>query len=542
MREKLKAELNRMMRLNIIDKIDGPTDWVSNLVIVEKPNGKLRVCLDPRDLNQAIKRQHYQLPTAEDILSQMAGAKYFSKLDASSGYWQLKLDEQSSKLLAFHTPFGRYKFKRLPFGVNCASEIFQAEVTEILEGLEGCANAQDDIVVWGDTKDNHDRRLKNVLSRIRFSGLKLNRSKCIFGSNQIMYLGQLLTSEGVKADPRKVSAILDMPALENKSDLQRFLRMVTYLGKFVSNLSEVSAPFRVLLEKDIVWSFDTPQQQAFQELKLIITNTPVLKYFDPKLPIKVSSDASKSGLGATLEQKHGDNWYPVAFASRSMTSSETNYVQIEKEILSIVFACEHFNDFLYGQRFLVENDHKPLKDIFQKPVLKSPPRIQRFLLRLQKYQFTTNYIPGKDMVVTDTLSRAYLSNTSTPEIDTSDMTRYVHFVISNLPISDDKLLEFQRETSRDPALEKLREYTENGWPQEKKDVDSLVHPYYKYRDEITAANGLLLRNERIIVPTTMRQEMRTKIHASHPGIEKSQAREVLFWPGMSTKITYDRKL
>ena len=165
------------------------------------------VCLDPRDLNQAIKSQHYQLPTAEDILSQMAGAKYFSKLDASSGYWQLKLDEESSKLLAFHTPFGRYKFKRLPFGVNCASEIFQAEVTEILEGLEGCANAQDDIVVWGDTKDNHDRRLKNVLSRIRFSGLKLNRSKFIFGSNQIMYLGQLLTSKGVKADPQKVSAI-----------------------------------------------------------------------------------------------------------------------------------------------------------------------------------------------------------------------------------------------------------------------------------------------------------------------------------------------
>ena len=146
------------------------------------------------------------------------------------------------------------------------------------------------------------------------------------------------------------------------------------------------------------------------------------------------------------------------------------------------------------------------------------------------------------MVVTDTLSRAYLSNTSTPEIDTSDMTRHVHFVISNLPIGDDKLLKFQRETSRDPDLEKLREHTEKEWPQQKKDVDSLVHPYYKYRDEITAANGLLLRNERIILPTTIRQEMRTKIHAGHLGIEKSRAREVLFWPGMSTKITYDRKL
>ena len=232
-----------------------------------------------------------------------------------------------------------------------------------------------------------------------------------------------------------------MPAPENKSDLQRFLGMVTYLGKFVPNLSEVSAPLRELLEKNVAWSFDTPQQQAFQELKLLITNSPVLEYFDPKLPIKVSSDANKSGLGATLEQKHGENWFPVAFASRSMTPAETNYAQIEKEILSIVFACERFNDFLYGQRFTVENDHKPLKDIFKKPALKSPPRIQRFLLRLQKYQFSMNYTPGKDMVVADTLSRAYLTGTSAPEIDPSDMTRYVHFVLSSLPISDTKLWE-----------------------------------------------------------------------------------------------------
>ena len=329
-----------------------------------------------------------------------------------------------------------------------------------------------------------------------------------------------------------------MPAPENKSDLQRFLGMVTYLGKFVPNLSEVSAPLRELLEKNLAWSFDTPQRQAFQELKLLITNSPILKYFDPKLPIKVFSDASKSGLGATLEQKHGENWFPVAFASRSMNPAETNYVQIEKEILSIVFACERFNDFLYGQRFTVENDHKPLKDIFKKPVLKSPPRIQRFLLRLQKYQFSMNYTPGKDMVVADTLSRAYLTGTSAPEIDPSDMTRYVHFVLSSLPISDTKLREFQRETSSDSTLQNVKDYVQQGWPRNKKDLDPQVQPYYQYRDEIIIANDLLLRNERIIVPNTMRPEMRTKIHAGHLGIERSKARarEALFWPGMTSKI------
>ena len=451
-----------MQRLGVICKVDGPTDWVSNLVSVEKSSGQLRVCLDPRDLNKAIKCHHYQLPTAEDIIVRTAGTKYFSKLDEPSGYWQLLLDEQSSKLLNFHSPFGRYSFKCLPFRINYASEIFQAEVAEILEGLDGCANAQDDILICVETKQSHDSRLGDVLSRIRSSGLKLNPSKCVFGVNKITYLGHLLTADGVKPDPRKVSAICDMPAPKNKSELQYFLGMVTHLGKFLPNLSTFKAPLRELLEKDTEWSFDTPQQQVFLTLKSKITNSPVLKYFDPSFPIRVSSDSSKSGIRATLEQMHGEHWCPVAYASRSMTQAEFNYSQIEKEILSIVFACERFNDFLYGQDFLVENDHKPLQSLFLKPILKTPPRIQRFLLRLQKYKFTMKYTPGDEMAVSDALGRAYLPDTSTLEISDLDMTRYVHSIISNLPISDAKLLEFQNETSRDQILMQVKDYVQNG--------------------------------------------------------------------------------
>ena len=150
---KLKEELDRMEKLGVISKVPEPTDWVSSLVVVEKPDGSIRICLDPKDLNQAIKRSHLQLPTAEDIISKMTGAQYFSKLDASSGYWQTKLGEESSKLLCFNSPFGRYKFNRLPFGVSNASEIFQLDIAEIIEGVEGAAIAQDDIIlVWGDTK------------------------------------------------------------------------------------------------------------------------------------------------------------------------------------------------------------------------------------------------------------------------------------------------------------------------------------------------------------------------------------------------------
>ena len=190
--QKLKAELDRMEKRNIIERVCEPTEWVNSLVVVQKPNGKLRVCLDPKDLNKAIKRHYHHIPTAEDILSCMAGATVFSKLDALSGYWQIQVDEESSKLLTFNSPFGRYKFKRLPFGVIHVSEVFQADVAEISEGIEGVQNAQDYIIVWGKTKTEHDNHLRNVLLRIRAYGLKLNTDKCIFNVSEVTYLGHTL--------------------------------------------------------------------------------------------------------------------------------------------------------------------------------------------------------------------------------------------------------------------------------------------------------------------------------------------------------------
>ena len=160
---KLKAELDRMEYLRVIDRVTEQTDCVNSLVVVQTPNGQIRVFLDPKNLNKAIKRHHYQLPTAEDILSRMSGAKFFSELDASSGYWQICVDKESSKLLTFNSPFGRYKFNRLPFGVHHASEVFQADVSEILEGLEGVQNSQDDIIIWGSTNAEHDQRLRDAV-------------------------------------------------------------------------------------------------------------------------------------------------------------------------------------------------------------------------------------------------------------------------------------------------------------------------------------------------------------------------------------------
>ena len=526
-----------MESLGVIDRVTEPTDWVNSLVVVQKPNGQIRVCLNPKDLNKAIKRHHYQLPTAEDILSRMSGAKFFCKLDASSGYWQICVDKESSKLLTFNSPFGRYKFNRLPFGVHHASEVFQADVAEILEGLEGVQNAQDDIIIWGSTKAEHDQRLRDAMMQIRKSGMKLNKTKCVFSAREIIFLGHTLADVGIKPDLRKVTAITEMPNPQSKEDLRRFLGMVNYLAKFVPDLSDITAPLRELLEKDAQWCFEAAHENAIERLKSIITSEPVLKYFDPQLPTKVSTDASKSGLGATLEQKHGDKWCPVAFASRALTQAEYNYCPIEKETLSVLFGCEKFHEFVYGQLFEVENYHQPLKSIFNKPISKAPPCIQRFLLRLYRYDFTLNYTPGKNMVVSDTLSRAYLKDQK-PEIPDAEMNYMIHSVISSLPISDEKLKQFQTETSKDETLRTLHKYVMNGWPKNKNDINPTTMPYFNIRDEISVVNGLALKGERIIVPLSMRKEMKQIIHSGHQGIEKckARAREALYWPGMSAEI------
>ena len=204
LRHKLKAELERLVSLSVIEKVDHPTDWVNSIVLVEKSDGSIRICLDPKDLNKAIKREFTQLPTPEEIMSMMAGATRFSKIDASSGYRQIALDKESSNLLVFNTPFGRYKFKRLPFGVHCTSEVFDKCIAEIIDGLPGCAHIQDDILVWGKDKEDHDQSLRAVIDRIQKSGLKLNKSKCAFGLNQLKYCGHIFSDKGVKADPSKI--------------------------------------------------------------------------------------------------------------------------------------------------------------------------------------------------------------------------------------------------------------------------------------------------------------------------------------------------
>ncbi|CAC5421269.1 unnamed protein product [Mytilus coruscus] len=217
LREKLKGTLKEMEDIEVIRKVDEPTDWVNSLVVVEKPKtGKLRICLDPRNLNKAIKREHFALPTIEDITTRLTGAKYLCKLDCNNGYWQLRMDKESQLLTTFNSPFGRYCFLRMPFGIKSAQEVFQKRVSQLFENLKGVETDIDDILVWGTTRKEHDDRLRSVLNRCQEVGLTLNAEKCKFRVKEVTYIGHTLSADGVRPDHEKIRAIKEMPAPTDK--------------------------------------------------------------------------------------------------------------------------------------------------------------------------------------------------------------------------------------------------------------------------------------------------------------------------------------
>ena len=264
----------------------------------------------------------------------------------------------------------------------------------------------EDIQIIRRDQAEHDKRLKQVLDRLVERKLTLNLEKCLFSQSRLQYLGQIINSDGIRKDPSKVKAITDLAKPQNIADLRRFLGLVNHLMKFCPNLAEKLKPLRDLLKKERAWVWDTAQQEAFQQLKADMVSDQVLALYDPEKDTMISSDASSFGLGAVLMQKQpSGEMRPVAYASRSMTKTERRYAQIEKEALAITWALEHWAEFLIRMRFKVETDHKPLIPLFSTKLIDElPVRIQRFRMRLMRFDFAIAHVPGKLLYTADSLS------------------------------------------------------------------------------------------------------------------------------------------
>lgn len=400
----VENKINEALQKDIIERVTEPSPWISPIVVIFKPNKDIRICVDMRRANEAIKRENYPLPTFDSFMTKLRNSKYFSRLDLESAYHQLELDIESCPITTFITHKGLFRYKRLMFGVNSAPEIFQRTFEAILVSCQNCLNYLDDIIIYGATEAEHDHCLNKVINVLNNYNVLLNKSKCLFKVQELEFLGHKLSRQGIEADQRKVQTILEFRSPQNKEEIRSFLGLVTYLGKFLPDLGTNTEPLRQLTKKDAVFEWNEYHQQHFESLKRSLAELPTLSYFDPKRRTQLIADASPVALGAVLLQfDHQHSPKTISFASKCLSDVERRYSQTEKESLALVWAVERFYFYLAGLEFELVTDHKPLEIIF-KPTSKPPARIERWLLRLQAFRFKVVYRPGKCNIA-DSFSR-----------------------------------------------------------------------------------------------------------------------------------------
>ena len=516
-----------MEDLGVITKVDGPTDWVNSLAFSRKANGGLRVCLDPKDLNRAIKRTYHKTPTLEEITNKLSGATHFSKLDARHGYWSIKLDEQSSYMTTFNSPIGRYRFLRLPFGLNISQDIFQQKMDEILAQCPGTIGISDDAIVYGRSEEEHAKNVHNAMKIAREKGLVFNVGKCEINCKEISFFGMIYSANGVRPDPKKCDDIKSLPTPKNVTELQQFLGMVQYMSPFIPKLADNTAPLRNLTKKETDFKWNDSHEKAFQSIKDLVCHNTSLSYFDVNKETVIKVDASQQGIGAALTQEDK----PIAFASKALTEAEKRYANIERELLAVVYGCERFHTYIFGKKFIVETDHKPLEQIQKKNLANTPPRLQRMMLRLQQYDVEIIYKPGKEMVLPDMLSRLKPTSADHQAVDLEQSIYAVQF-------SSERLEELKLETQKDQDLSALKEIIIKGWPDQPRKLPKSLRQYWSSRDELTVEQEIVLKGEKVFIPKTLKQYILQKLHEGHQGIEKSRlrARTCVYWNGMNQDI------
>ena len=387
----LKKELDKMEREGIIRPFPELTEWVHNIVVVVKKDGSLRLCLDPRNLNKYRVRSVHHMASWEDVQHSFQDGLYFSTLDAKSGYWTKRPSKQSQLLTSFNTPFKKYCFQGLPFGLSVSTEIFCEHMDKALDGIPGTFPCADDGKVQGSSEERHDIHLLETVHKAHKAGLKFNPNKCCIKQHQIEYFGRIVTPQGVKPCPKKVRAMTNRAPPGDKQELQSFLGSVNFMSTFIPNLAKKTHLMRTLLKKDVHFTWTKDMQREFDTTKQAIVESTQLVHYHSSKPVTIETDASIKGLGAVLLQ----DGKPVRFLSKSLTAAEAGYSNIERELLTVLFACEKLHIYIFGRGVTLNTDHKHLESIFHKPVSLAPARLQRVLLRLAKYNLKVQYVGSK---------------------------------------------------------------------------------------------------------------------------------------------------
>nr|XP_034316843.1 uncharacterized protein LOC117686229 isoform X2 [Crassostrea gigas] len=399
----ITEEVQKMLQLNVIEPSSSP--YSAPVVIARKKDGTNRFCIDYRRLNCATVFDAEPMPSPESIFSKMTGKKFVSKIDLSKGYWQVPMADESKPLTAFSTPSGLYQFRTMPFGLVNAPATFSRMMRKLLQGMNGVENFIDDVIVFTDTFEEHLHILKTVFERLRDAGLAARPTKCFIGFDKIDCLGHMVGNKCLEPEQDKIDAVRNAPIPQTKKQVRAFLGLAGFYRKFIPNFSAIAIPLSDLTKKGqpnkVIWT--ESQQRAFDTLKHMLSERPILKLPEFNEIFILRTDAADDGIGAVLLQMEDDEKLPVAYASRKLQPREKAYAVIEKECLAVVWGIQKFHQYLYGREFLLETDHQPLTYLNKAKTENS--RLMRWALQLQPYRFRIIAIKGSDNVGADYLSR-----------------------------------------------------------------------------------------------------------------------------------------
>lgn len=532
LQEPLKKWLDQCVAQGIYEEVPmgDPITWCSPLVVQPKPRFKdkpkeelepqmIRASIDLRVPNKYMERNRItQNPVVEDFAHKFHDCKYFSKLDMTMGYHQLLLDPESRDVATFSTPWGNMRPRRLIFGAKASQDSFDDCMFRIFGHIPRCLNQRDDLLIGAPTKEEHDETLETVMQVAEDYGVTFSLEKCQFGVSEIDFYGYRFTADGLKPAEEKVRAIKECSAPEDKTAVRSFLGMAGYLSKFIPRYSSLTEPLRKVTHKDKPFKWGKEEQAAFEAIKEAISAETTMMYFDPALPIVVRTEASyHEGLSAGLFQKTSDGMRPVHFISRTMTETERRYSQTEKDALAVAWAKNRFRIYLLGApHFQIMTAHKPLIPLFNKATMKLPPRIERWVMSMQDADYELVYEPGRDEA--DPLD--FLSRHPLPETG-QDSTEAVIKQVINMEHGI-VLEKMQDETKKDSQLQKLRQTsTHDSW--EKNKDDPQIAPFYSIRQQISTAEDLVFRLDKIIVPKSLRRKVVDAAHSmGHFGMTKTK--------------------
>ncbi len=526
--EELKKQLDELLEKGFIRPSKSP--YGAPVLFVPKKDGGWRMCIDYRQLNNITVKNRYPLPRIDDLLDQLHGAKYFSKIDLRSGYHQIRVVEEDCHKTAFKTRYGHYEYTVVPFGVSNAPATFMTLMNEIYRPFldKFVLVFMDDILVYSRTPEEHLQHVEKALEVLRREKLYTKESKCAFFQTEVDFLGHRITREGIKPDPKKQAAIRGWKVPTTVTEVRSFLGLASYYRRFIHGFSQIAKPLNSLLQKDQPFQWGPLHQQSFDQLKQLLTHPPVLRSPDPTLPFLVETDASHDGIGAVLLQDFGEGHQPVCFESRSLTVHEQNYTTADLELLAFVHSLKVWRHHLLGRRFSVRSDHANLRHLATKPHLSK--REIGWHSYMSEYDFEITYYPGKKNVVADALSRHPVLK-ATQQVDAPAFPAESTRAELRADVVFDHQL--QRAYLRDPVASLI-------W----KKVEERDQAYYAYR--IVGRRLLFMKGGRSLlyipdddhVKNTILYEFHDSPSAGHQGAHRTydRVRQFCYWPRMKSDI------